>query len=376
MKQEAGSMELSEIDIVISKTERDMDFYSCLRPLNQEEERKNFFDNLRQKRSYDPVFEYRKTDTRKFRAGLEAARKCLYKGVVEELLGKKLEFILAEMDLLTGGDDAFGRTSAWLYGVPGEECLRLSRDILASSREEKYVFPEETVPPAEMASTIRDTLKEKGINWNCVLSKKIIPKITVSPRDRTVYVNSAINYTEGEIARLKTHEVEVHVYRGVNGERQPFRIFAEGLAGYDETEEGLAMEVERLTGALETDTRQMKLYAGRALCAEISMKSGFYETFSLIREYFPDEIAYRITERAKRGLSDTSKKGALNKAFHYISGWLKVRNYVEHGGDLSILYLGKIGLDDVDAVKHLLVAGVLKRPEYLPSVLKQQNKRG
>jgi hypothetical protein len=221
-----------------------------------------------------------------------------------------------------------------------------------------------------MASILKERLKEKGVKWKVVLSRKIVPKITVSAKDRTIYINAGIKYTREEVERLKIHEVEVHVYRGLNGDRQPFKIFRDGLAGYDETEEGLAILAEERAGCLEADTRQIKLYAGRALAADLCLKLSFYETFLKLREFFPDYLAYRLTERGKRGLERTEGRGGFPRDFHYISGWPKIRRYVENNGDLGILYVGKIGLGDVDAVKSMLEKGVLKPPKYLPDFIK------
>ena len=362
---------LQGIDSRISEITREVDFYLYLTPLNQEEEREKFFSNLGKGTVYDPVFRYK--DVRYFyqEKWLRETRAALDENDdMHRLFIEKMDFIATQLKLIKSGDAQFTDIAARLYGIPDAGCLDTAKKILTESKDRGYVFPEETVTPDEMASILREKLKEKGIGWEVVLSRKIVPNITVSPKDRTIYVNSGINYTAEEIERLKVHEIEVHIYRGVNGENQPYRIFAEGLAGYDETEEGLAIVAEEITGCLKSDTRQMKLYAGRAICVDYCMKGTFYETFMNLREFFPDDIAYRLTERGKRGLRDTSKKGGFTKGFHYISGWRKVKKYVEEGGDLSILYMGKIGLEDVESLRHLLERGELKPPKYLPGFVK------
>ncbi|MGB2599625.1 MAG: tyrosine/phenylalanine carboxypeptidase domain-containing protein, partial [Candidatus Omnitrophota bacterium] len=80
--------------------------------------------------------------------------------------------------------------------------------------------------------------------------------------------------------------------------------------------------------------------------------------------------AYRLTERGKRGLKDASKKGGFPRDFHYISGMQKIHKYVENSGNLSILYIGKIGLRDVDDVKVLLEEGILKPSKHLPEFIR------
>ena len=253
-----------------------------------------------------------------------------------------------------------------LYGVPQIEDIENSRKILMDKRGEEYVFPAEPVTPEEMADVLRKKLSDVGIGWSVVLNNRIVSKISVSGRDRTIYVNSALNYTAAEIQRLRVHEVEVHVYRGANGDRQPFRMFREGLGGYDEAEEGLAVMAEDVSGCLEIDTRQIKLYAARCLAVSLAIEGSFYDVFEGLGEFFPEYLAYRLAERVKRGIRDTSSGGAFTKGAHYVSGYRKLREYIANGGNLSNLYVGKVGLADIPDVEILIEEGVLERPKFMP----------
>ncbi len=363
-------IDLHGIDGRISEITREVDFYSYLTPLNQEEERRKFFENLAMGKSYDPVFRYKDSEYFFQEKWLREVRESLdEKDDAQRLFVKKVGFLAAQLELLGCGDGRFTDIALGLYGAPDRECLDLAGKILAESKDEGYVFPEETVTPREMAFLLKKKLEEKNIDWKVALSGKIVPKLTVSAKDKTIYINSGINYTREEVGRLLVHEVEVHVYRGVNGNEQPFKIFRDGLAGYDETEEGLAIVAEKLSGCLESDTRQIKLYAGRAVAVDHCLNGSFSEAFMKLREYFPDYLTYRLVERCKRGLVDTSGRGAFTKDFHYISGLQKVSKYVEDDGDLSIIYVGKIGIGDIDIVRNLLDRGVLKPPKYLPGFM-------
>lgn len=363
-------MDLREVDRKISEITGRIDFYSCLTPLNQKEEEEKFFFFLEEGKEYNPLFKYKEHDLAREKRDLEE----LFKGLdAADLLHgvfiKKIEFILAQVELLEASDEEFAGLAVKLHGEPDEDTINTAFGILREGRDSGYVFPDETVTPEEMRSILSGDLKEAGIDWKCVLSRKIIPKVTVSGKDRTIYINDRISYTREEIERLRIHEIKVHIYRGANGALQPFMIFAEGLAGYNETEEGLAIVAEEKTGVLKEDTRQMKLYSGRAVCVHYSLEKGFYDVFRALTEFFPDRMAYRLAERGKRGLGDTSYRGGLTKGFHYISGWQKVKRYVEENGDLSILYVGKIGTDDVGAARELLSGGVLKDAKYLPEFI-------
>ncbi|MFH1878596.1 MAG: tyrosine/phenylalanine carboxypeptidase domain-containing protein [Candidatus Omnitrophota bacterium] len=364
-------MDIREIDEKLSAIVRGMDFYSLLTPVNREEEEKNFFENFKKSREYNPVFRYRQKDLSAEKEWLKNAEGLPdKKSPAHCLLKNKIGFVLEQIRFLECGDNLIKDASIKLYGIPEKAHFDEALNILADTACAGQFFPEEDVTPGQMADELRAGLISRGIDWEVVLTEKIVPKITVSGKDRTIYINSAINYTQAEILRLMTHELDVHVLRGVNGTAQPFRIFVEGLAGYTETEEGLAVFAEEVSGCLETDIRQKKIYAGRALAAYYCMDESFYGVFKALTVFFPDYLAYRITERTKRGLRDTSVKGGITKGFHYISGLEKVRAYVERGGDLSILYVGKIGLSHIEPVAELLADGILKPPRYLPGFLR------
>jgi len=365
-------IDISAIDRNLSDISGKIDFYSFLTPINQEEERKRFFSSLEENKPYNPVFCYKsERDFSAEREWLEDTRKLLDpEDPLHQIFVKNADFISAHLDMLESDDKGFSELAIKSFGSPDKDSVDLAKKILDEGRASGYIFPEEAVTPEEMASILEKKLESAGIEWDVVISGKIIPKITVSGKNRTIYVNSGINYTEAEVERLKIHEIEVHVYRGANGSNQPYNIFAEGLAGYNETEEGLAIYMEEKAGCLELDTRQMKLYAGRALAVDHSLRTSFYETFKVLCGYFSHDLAYRLTERVKRGLKDTSIKGAFTKDFHYISGFRKVREYLDDNGDISILYVGKVGLDDLQIVKKLMREGVLKPPGFIPDFIK------
>lgn len=361
---------LREIDNRLIELSREVDFYSLLTPVNLSEEKERFFQGLRKDKRYNPVFRYKPRDLSKEKRCLEELRGMIGgKDDMRSLFLKKINFMIGQLDLLTKGDTGFTGISERLYGAPQPDEIDFSLNILSEGRDEEYTFPEETVTPGQMSEALRKKLEDKGIDWTVALSDKIVPKISVSGKDKTIHINSRFNYTPQEVQRLEVHEVEVHAYRGANGDNQPFKIFREGLAGYDETEEGLAIVAEDIAGCLKFDTRQLKLYAGRYIGVSYSLGGSFYETFVKLREFFPDYLAYRLAERVKRGLEDTSLKGAFTQGLHYVSGLMKIWKYIANGGNLSILYVGKVGLEDVDAVSRLIEKGELKEPRFLPNFL-------
>lgn len=364
---------LKVFDEQISKISKSLDFYACLTPVNQEEQRIKFFKNLALEKEYNPVFKYIQRDFSQEKEKLSSLSKELKvePKCLDTLFLKKIDHLYRQIELLTCEDKNFGNISSDLYGAPGDEDVDISHKILIQTSKQEYMFPEETVTPEEMVSVLKQKITEKNIkNWTVSLSNKIIPKLSVSGRDKTIYVKPTLNYTQEEIQRLMVHEVEVHVYRALNGARQPFKIFTEGLAGYDETEEGLAIIAEERAGCLSIDKRQIKLYAGRCFAVKKAFNNSFYDTYIFLTNFFPSDLSYRLTERVKRGLKETLQKGAFTKDLHYIAGFNKTQRYVKEKGDITILYAGKIGLNDVECVRSLIEEGILKEPKYLPEYMK------
>src|SRR4029079_8642009 len=81
---------------------------------------------------------------------------------------------------------------------------------------------------------------------------------------------------------LLHHEVGTHVVTFQNGARQPLRLLTIGLPGYDQTQEGLAVLAEYLTGGL--DPRRLRVLAARVVAiAEMLDGAGFLEIFESLR---------------------------------------------------------------------------------------------
>ena len=77
---------------------------------------------------------------------------------------------------------------------------------------------------------------------------------------------------------LLHHEVGTHVVTYRNGARQPLRLLTIGLPGYDETQEGLAVLAEYLSGGL--DPRRLRVLAARVVAIGAMLDgAGFLEIF-------------------------------------------------------------------------------------------------
>jgi hypothetical protein len=181
---------------------------------------------------------------------------------------------------------------------------------------------------------------------------------------KTVYLKKNSKFPQHFLRRVVVHEIGTHVFRAMNGERQPYRIFFTGLPNYMMTEEGLAVNIEEMYGCLKAST--LRAYAGRTIAINLSLQNSFREVFNELKKYFDDDTAWKLTLRAKRGLVDTSRIGAYTKDYLYLEGYYKVKKFLEENGKdgLKKLYYGRIDTEQVPLINNMLG---LKEPEFLPS---------
>ena len=159
---------------------------------------------------------------------------------------------------------------------------------------------------------------------------------------------------------LLHHEVGTHVVTYQNGARQPLKLLTIGLPGYDETQEGLAVLAEYLTGGL--DPRRLRVLAARVVAiAEMLDGATFLEIFELLRSEYriPTRTAWSIAIRVVVG-------GGSVKDAIYLRGISRILDALAEGISLDVLFVGKLALDDIPLIQDLLDREVLHPPWVRP----------
>jgi uncharacterized protein (TIGR02421 family) len=133
-----------------------------------------------------------------------------------------------------------------------------------------------------------------------------------------------------------------------------------GLPGYDETQEGLAVLAEYLTGGL--DPRRLRVLAARvvAICKMLD-GAEFLEIFESLRSEYGISVhtAWSITIRVVVG-------GGSVKDAIYLRGITRLLEALAEGSTLDVLLVGKLALDHVPLVQDLLDRDVLHAPWVRP----------
>ena len=166
----------------------------------------------------------------------------------------------------------------------------------------------------------------------------------------------------GRIEALLHHEVGTHVVTHVNGAHQPLHVLATGLAGHDETQEGLAVLAEHLVGGL-TPAGCASSPAGSWPCTDGgAARPSRTSTPPSSRDGIPDHQAFTITVRVFRS-------GGLTKDAVYLRGLRELVDHLAAAPTSTCCWLGKMPLSAAPLVADLHARGVLHDPLLRPRYL-------
>jgi uncharacterized protein (TIGR02421 family) len=173
-------------------------------------------------------------------------------------------------------------------------------------------------------------------------------------------IPEAAAFGANRIEPLLHHEVGTHVVTYQNGARQPLTLLTIGLPGYDETQEGLAVLAEYLTGGL--DPRRLRVLAARVVAIGKMLDGAeFLDIFQSLRadHRIPTRTAWSIAIRVVVG-------GGFVRDAIYLRGIARLLDALAESGSLDVLFVGKLALDHIPLIQDLLDREVLHAPWIRP----------
>ncbi|MHA6513747.1 flavohemoglobin expression-modulating QEGLA motif protein [Tessaracoccus sp. Z1128] len=311
----------------------------------------------------EPAFAYREleTDPEVLQTVLERIDVgAVRDATVAALLRSKQRELGLQLAMLRARDSAdFRDLSVELYGGVHRDLLTAAEAILAR------VEPQSWGGDRLTAEQLLDLAREE-IDYYRALEPDVDIHAEIRPDSTGVMVSGNLlligpeSSVAGERAvALIQHEVGTHLVTHVNGSHQPLQVLGTGLAGYDETQEGLAVLAEVACGELTAS--RMRQLAGRVVTVHRMLGGArFRECWEgLIEAGFHPGGAFTTVMRVFRS-------GGLTKDAIYLRGLLDLLAHLRGGGVLDALFLGKFSLVDLPLVDELASRGVLHPPVLLP----------
>ena len=277
------------------------------------------------------------------------------------LLRTKRDEIARQVTALEDRDTArFVYGSLQLYGVVGRPLVSAAEELLATIPEQVPGTGNVTAGAfAEAARAEFDRYRAVYPDFPVNLEvRDDISDLMVS--FGRLLIPEAATFRADRVEPLLHHEVGTHVVTYQNGARQPLTLLTMGLPGYDETQEGLAVLAEYLTGGL--DPRRLRVLAARVVAIDKMLGGAeFLEIFELLRtdHGIPTRTAWSIAIRVVVG-------GGSVKDAIYLRGISRILEALAEGISLEVLFIGKLALDHVPLIQDLLDRGVLNPPWVRP----------
>lgn len=341
-------------DRALSETSKATHLVAFLNPTNLQDEEREFLSS----KNYEPKFKYRAfTRADALRTRLSAIN-VIEKNQLGQLFRDIKESLLNEVKMLDNiGTENF--TDIQLYGTPSRNLVQKAYEILEHTPREPV--PTKPYAATYMKSAIEKALLQYGFTGWKINIKHAVARVAVSPSRRSIAIADNAKFSSNGVKCMLAHEIGVHVLRAMNGYKQHYSIFGtDAIPGYLSTEEGLAALHEKKAGCLTNN--RLRRFAGRVIAVSTALKGGFRDVFNELCKFFPPKEAFSMTVRVKRGLKDTSQTGGFIKDHVYLEGKLALEDFIAHGGKITPLYAGKIGLEQIGMVED----GILLPPAYLP----------
>lgn len=244
---------LFKIDKYIDNLVKKIELLSYVNPINIEEEKQKFFAS---KYLTDPTFVYPHRDFDKFKLHKE-----LFTQPIDLIEDKQLRDLYEEIIYFYSGliqcietigeGKKFYYNSLHSFGTPVEQDVENAKFILHFKEDdvEQEIF-EPKYNAEEAAQLFRDFSNRYDFSYHIKTSDKMGAIAMVLNNIKTLVINSNHTFSENEMAILNNHEIGVHMVTTMNGLLHPLKIFSHGFPNNVETQEGLAVFSEYMSGNL------------------------------------------------------------------------------------------------------------------------------
>ncbi|MEO5662390.1 MAG: tyrosine/phenylalanine carboxypeptidase domain-containing protein [Nocardioides sp.] len=350
------------IDHELAQLSRSFRFLLDITPVDAEDVKGAFLQGA----APEPEFTYRvlETDPEVARAMLDDIDiASVHDPTLSHLLRAKHREMELQLDMLEAREsDDFLQLSIELYGGVSPSLRRQAEGMLEKITEteplEEHLDAEEFLRLAE-AEIAHYRAADPDVEMHAEIRADVNGVMVAGD---TLLIGPESRIQRPRAQALLHHEVGTHLVTQANGSHQPFKVLGVGLAGYDETQEGLAVLAEIACGGLTAF--RLRQLASRVLTVHRRVHGAtFAEAHeALIEDGFPRGSAFTTVMRIYRA-------GGMTKDAIYLRGLVELLGHLGGGGVLDLLWLGKFSLGDLPLIGDLQDRGVLRPARVLPRYL-------
>ncbi len=348
--------DLFEIDINLDRLVKKIELLSYLNPLNIEKEKQRFFAS---KYTEDPIFKYPKIKFDPYKLHrlfysqrLERIEDDGIRKMYQEIIYYYSNMIQCIETI--GEGKKFYYNSLRVFGTPTEKDVQNARFILHFEDEPVSSEMEKVYSAEEAKAYFEEFVQQYHFPLNIRLSTSLAADAMVSNSTQSLVIKKNAKFSKNKLLTLANHEIGVHLVTTFNGMDQPLKIFSNGFPKNVETQEGLAVFSEYMSGALTL--KRLKELSYRVLASDSLIKgSSFSDTFDMIHNQYKlnRNDAFTITMRAHRG-------GGFTKDRLYLSGLRKIYKRYKKGVSMDNLLCGKVNMEYEQGIQHLLNQGLVQ----------------
>ena len=345
---------LFDIDSNLDRLVKKIELLSYLNPLNAEKEKQQFFAS---KYTKDPVLKYPKIKFHPYKL-----HRMFFSQRLERITDQQVQKLyqdiiyyysnMVQCIQTIGEPKKFHYNSLRVYGTPTEKDVQNAQFILHHSDEPGGADMDKIYSPEDAKNYFEEFSKQYNFPLNIKLSTAIAADAMVSNSTQTLLIKKNTKFSKNQLLTLANHEIGVHLVTTYNGIEQPLKIFSNGFPRNVETQEGLAVFSEYMSGALTLN--RLKTLAYRVLASDSLIKGySFSDTFDLIHGTYKlnRNDAFSITMRVHRG-------GGFTKDRLYLSGLRKIYKRHQRGESMDNLLTGKVTMDYEADIVHLQKLGL------------------
>lgn len=283
------------------------------------------------------------------------------------------------------GTASFHEHSTALYGAPSTPIADGERTALALARRLDTMLSDYDEAAVNLEPGETQSAQQLAIKLSEELPKHFgeeAPRIEIAANASAkalagrnyIKLREDAKFSDLDAEQLLQHEALVHVATGFNGAAQHnFPILGSSRPGVTRTQEGLAVFAEFISGAL--DPSRFKRLADRVIAIQMSKDGAdFIEVYKFFKDSSKRDDPYEAFESARRVVRGGLVNGGapFTKDSVYLAGLLEIHNYLRTAvktGDakfIRLLFVGKLDLEDLDALKMLDDEGLLDPPRFMP----------